>query len=88
MVDVINACDIYDDVLERIDGYESYVGFENNSKIYSVGVLENILFDGEDDTNETTKHRINELFNLMDGAHILFILEYANPVSGEYIKSG
>ena len=71
----VYACDIYSDVLERIDGYESHVGLENNDKVYSVGVLEDILFSEDDDTNETTKHRISELFSLMDGAYMLFIID-------------
>lgn len=69
---------IPDDVLERIDGYElgdndkQYAKFSRRQTfssiltfmtIFATAILKKILIDPEDDTNETTKYRIELLYN-------------------------
>lgn len=55
--------DIPDDVLERISGYESFDDAEESGeKIYYVTRIQQILDNPEDDTNETTKGRIEDLY--------------------------
>ena len=52
------------DVLERIAGYEVFtdVDHEIDDKIYSTVCLHDIMTNKDDDTNETTKGRIEELY--------------------------
>lgn len=66
-VGMIYAGDIPSDVLERIADYEEFSdntpnGANVGEKIYAVDKLHQILTDKEDDTNATTKHRIEKLY--------------------------
>jgi len=60
----ISGGQVYSDVLERIAGYEEFVDANEaiGDKVFSVDKLNQILTDEEDDTNETTKLRIEELY--------------------------
>ncbi|MFA5790656.1 MAG: hypothetical protein WC976_06320 [Caldisericia bacterium] len=58
---VINQAEIYSDVLERIGGYEAFEDTEYDNAIYRMEALKNILTNPDDDTNETTKIRIENL---------------------------
>ena len=62
-VAVVLKAEVYSDVLERIDGYEDYAAADTEyaNVIYRMGTLTKILTDPEDDTNETTKYRIENL---------------------------
>ncbi len=58
---VIIRDSIPDDILERISGYESDEDGAGNT--YSSEVLGDILSDENDDTNETTRFRIELLYD-------------------------
>ncbi len=67
---ILNASDIHSDVLERIDGYEimsntDVVNPEEDYdvKLFSTDKLFDVLTDEDDDTNDTTKHRIGQLYD-------------------------
>jgi hypothetical protein len=52
--------EIPSDVMERIHGYEEFENDEN--EIYPILVFKKIVKDKQDDTNETTKLRIKEIY--------------------------
>jgi len=56
----LDVDEIPDDILERISGYQLFDG--EHSIIYSTKVLHKIINDKEDDTNDTTKSRIKNLY--------------------------
>ena len=67
---ILDASNIYSDVLERIDGYEimSNTDVDNPQEDYDVKIfltdkLFGILTDDDDDTNDTTKFRIGQLYD-------------------------
>ena len=67
---------IPDDVLERLSGKEEFIDTDEtlNEKIYSISnIKETILDDVEDDTNETTKCRIEGLYKLIEEYEYLMI---------------
>ena len=74
----INEDQIPDDVLERIDGYEEFVDkdIDLSDKIYSVSKLNDILTDEDDDTNETTKCRIEELYEQIKNFNYLQVVKF------------
>ena len=61
----IKDTEIDSDILERIDGYGDLWDEENSTtNFYSVvRVFEKILTDKKDDTNESTKLKIENLYN-------------------------
>ena len=61
---IISENSIPDDVMERIFGYEvvDQANESSKTKVYGIGVLGGILANKEDDTNETTKIRIEFLY--------------------------
>jgi hypothetical protein len=67
---------VYDDVLERLHGLEYYstVSELENSKVYRIGTIKNIIDDPEDDTNETTKCRLESLYIAIKDAEMLEII--------------
>ena len=63
----INESQIKDDVLERISGKEEFTDITPNGenigeRMYLTSTFGDILEDEEDDTNDTTKFRIKELY--------------------------
>jgi len=56
--------EIPDDVLDRIQGYQSFNDTDGarGDEIYYVERINQILQNPEDDTNDTTKGRIGELY--------------------------
>ena len=71
------------DVLERIDGYEvmdgdnaTYSRSQPAMTMYDVKSLKKILTDKEDDTNATTKYRIELLYNQVKSYDYLLILSW------------
>lgn len=66
---------VKDDVLKRLYGLEDYVSNGNfgEERIFKVQTIKNILDDPEDDTNETTKCRLEDLYRHVKGAQYLFI---------------
>ena len=75
----IDAELISDDVLERIDGNElskeklSFLG--KSSKTFAVNILNNILINKDDDTNETTKYRIELLYHKIKNFHYFKVIK-------------
>ena len=64
----IHCNEIPDDVLTHLLGSEIFIDTGNNDiyteeKIYSVSKIRGWLVDPEDDTNETTKLRLKNLYN-------------------------
>jgi hypothetical protein len=62
--------EIDSDVLDRIAGYNVWetgdpLNDGTNQRIYEVSVLTKIMNDPEDDTNESTKCKIESLLNQM-----------------------
>jgi hypothetical protein len=77
----ISAGYVPDDVLERIDGYELTdtkqfkLGMRKLfSTVFTTTTLKKILTNREDDTNETTKGRIELLYNKIKGFKYFIIL--------------
>lgn len=68
-MEVAVAVKLYDseipsDVLERLDGLESYIDDEYGNKIYNIEVIKDSILDNpDDDTNQTTKTRLKKLYN-------------------------
>ena len=75
--DCFKEDEITGDVLERISGYESFIGTEKEegARIFSIEVLTTILFSEEDDTNETTKHRIRQLYDYIPRTAGFFMIK-------------
>ena len=73
----IDGKQVPDDVLERISGYEILTneGIDNDMPIlvYEVSRLKRILTNKKDDTNETTKIRIEKLYEQIIGNDLLII---------------
>ncbi len=65
-----------DDIVERLSGKEKFV--DNNTLIsggiYLVKDIKDMLEDEEDDTNETTKLRIEELYKKIKNFDYLLIV--------------
>lgn len=76
---VIQEAQVPSDVLERIADYESFstVGISDAPQvtdlIYGVNTLKRILQDKNDDTNETTKLRVEELYSQVKKFDLLII---------------
>jgi hypothetical protein len=60
----ISSDHIDDDVLERLSGNESFIDNDEqlDEKIYPVRLLYEIIIDLEDDTNESTKNKIVDMY--------------------------
>ena len=68
--------EIHDDVIERLDGLQSFVSTGDNFElIYHTQILKRLLEDEEDDTSETTRYRIEKLYKeaLSCGADMVLI---------------
>lgn len=68
----ISANEVYSDVLERIDGYETFINDEG-IKVYYTEKLARILANPEDDTNETTKQRLSDFYALIENCYMFII---------------
>jgi len=75
----ISAKELTSDVLERLDGMEcmsnNVINNTNDHDIKSFVIyrIKRMLNDKEDDTNETTKNRIAELYEAIKDCEILTI---------------
>lgn len=70
----IGSDEIPDDVLERIDGYEGFHDTDySGNKVYYVERINQILKNPEDDTNETTKGRLEDLYEQIKDCAFLWI---------------
>lgn len=58
---------MHEDVFDRLDtdGCEDYFDYDYGNRIYLVKTIKEILEDPEDDTNETTRFRLHELYQLL-----------------------
>jgi len=66
--------EIPDDVLDRIQGYQSFDDADGTSdEIYYVERINQILQNPEDDTNETTKGRLEDLYEQIKDCAFLWI---------------
>ena len=74
--------EVYSDVLERIEGYDCLTndgimeldGCPCEIHVYLTSVLKNIITNEDDDTNETTKERIIDLYKeISDCAYFMII---------------
>lgn len=82
MVSILQS-DIHSDILERIADHELYSSDgvlneseDNKGKIYSIDLLKRLSEDNEDnDTNEDTRIRIEELYKAVKGKGYLLIVE-------------
>ena len=65
-----------DDIVERLSGKEKFVDNDTliSSGIYLVKDIKDMLEDEEDDTNETTKLRIEELYKKIKNFDYLLIV--------------
>ena len=56
-----------EDVFERLDSdrCEKYFDYDYGNRIYLVKTIKEILEDPEDDTNETTRFRLEELYQIL-----------------------
>ncbi len=70
----INRSEVYDDVLERIHGYEDFSDDEYGNGIYRIKTIKDILDDPEDDTNETTRCRLEFLYEEIKDAQMLMLI--------------
>lgn len=53
---------IPDDVIDRITGKDIAESYTAKDALFKTDILKQILTDKEDDTNETTRHRIKLLY--------------------------
>ena len=67
--------EIPDDVIDRIQGYQSFDDTDNarGDEIYCVERINQILQNPEDDTNETTKGRLEDLYEQIKDCNFLWI---------------
>lgn len=78
----INQSEIPDDVLRHLLGSEIFTDtgngdyYDTEEKIFSVGKIGNRLTDPEDDTNETTKLRLENLYIQIRDCVYLRIAQY------------
>lgn len=73
----VKQAEVYDDVLERLDGLEDYFSaseLENNT-IFRIETIKSIIDDPDDDTNETTKCRLESLYEEIKDAQMLMIID-------------
>ena len=70
---------IPEDIMERIAGYSTYQHTDGCDEIYDIDCLRDIVVnDSEDDTNETTKHRIILLLNKLNSLNVTHFLVEAD----------
>lgn len=80
----VGNSEVYDDVLERLYGLEDYhdeiYGISDKiygNTIYLVETIKSILDDAEDDTNETTKCRLEAFYETVKGAEYVMVINDA-----------
>lgn len=67
--------DIKPDVLERLDGCEDFIDNYHSNIIFYPTTIKKILNTSEDDTNETTKVRLEEFYGLIKDADMVLIVD-------------
>lgn len=68
IVFTVSKNDLTSGVLDRLEDTEIFTdetinGHSRGEKIYSLSKIRNILYDEDDDTNETTRHELELLYN-------------------------
>lgn len=70
----LRQSEVKGDVLDRLDGLEDYVDYETGNKIYYPKTIKRIFDDLEDDTNEITKCRLEDLYEQVKDSDMIIIV--------------
>lgn len=74
---IIDRYNLTEDVIERLDGNEAFIDYEWGNKIYRMSTIRKISENAssfDDDTNETTLVRIQDLAEHLQNVDFLFVM--------------